>query len=96
MMMLVCEVTKKHGIPTQTAMNPLMLDGTGMCGACRVTMGDAVKFACVDGPFLDGLKIDWIELIQRQAAFKKVEVEALPQEPLSMHDHGHGHACMRA
>jgi NAD(P)H-flavin reductase/ferredoxin len=92
MMMLVCEVTKELGIPTQTAMNPLMLDGTGMCGACRVTLGDATKFACVDGPFLDGLKIDWIELMQRQAAFKKEEIEAMPQEPVPMHEH----TCMRA
>jgi hypothetical protein len=95
MMMLVCELTQKLGIPTQTAMNPLMLDGTGMCGACRVTMGDATKFACVDGPFLDGLKIDWIELIQRQAAFKKEEVEGMPQEPSAMQEHGPGHPCMR-
>jgi NAD(P)H-flavin reductase/ferredoxin len=96
MMMLVCEVTKKLGIPTQTAMNPLMLDGTGMCGACRVTVGGNTKFACVDGPFLDGLQIDWIELIQRQAAFKKEEVEGLPQEPLTIHTHAHGHVCMTA
>jgi len=96
MMMLVCEVTQELGIPTQTAMNPLMLDGTGMCGACRVTVGDATKFACVDGPFLDGLMINWIELIQRQAAFRKEEVEAMPQEPAAMHEHGPGHACMRA
>jgi len=96
MMMLVCELTQELGIPTQTAMNPLMLDGTGMCGACRVTMGDATKFACVDGPFLDGLKIDWIELIQRQAAFKKEEVQGMRQEPTAMHEHGPGHACMRA
>jgi len=62
-------------------MNPLMLDGTGMCGACRVSVGGTTKFACVDGPFLDGLQINWIELIQRQAAFKKEEVQAIPQEP---------------
>ena len=84
MMMLASEVTKEHGIPTQTAMNPIMLDGTGMCGACRVTVGESTKFACVDGPFLDGIKIDWHELMQRQAAFRKEEVEALPQEPARM------------
>ena len=96
MMMLVCEVTKKFAIPTQTAMNPLMLDGTGMCGACRVTVDGSTKFACVDGPFLDGLQIDWIELIQRQAAFKKEEVQAMPQEPFPTHDHEHDHMCMSA
>ena len=84
MMMLVSEINKEHNIPTQTAMNPLMLDGTGMCGACRVSVGESTKFACVDGPFLDGLKIDWIELMQRQGAFKNEEIEALPQEPLQM------------
>jgi NAD(P)H-flavin reductase/ferredoxin len=92
MMMLVCDVTKEYGIPTQTAMNPIMLDGTGMCGACRVTMGDATKFACVDGPFLDGLMIHWDELMQRQTAFRKEEVEALPQEP----PHIHRCACSNA
>jgi len=92
MMMLVTEVTRKHGIPTQTAMNPIMVDGTGMCGACRVTVGDTTKFACVDGPFLDGLKINWIELMQRQAAFKYEEVQALPLEPL--HFPGQEHECL--
>ncbi len=86
MMMLASEVTKEYGIPTQTAMNPIMLDGTGMCGVCRVTVGKSIKFACVDGPFLDGLKIDWHELMQRQAAFRTEEVEALPQEPTRMNN----------
>lgn len=88
MMMLVSEVAREHNIPTQTAMNSLMLDGTGMCGVCRVSVGEDTKFACVDGPFLDGLKINWIELMQRQAAFKTEEVEALPQEPFKMYNHG--------
>jgi len=82
MMMLCCRVTKKLKIPTQTAMNPIMLDGTGMCGACRVSEGGKTRFACVDGPFLDGLQIDWVELMQRQAAFKIEEIEGLPQEPI--------------
>lgn len=90
MMMLVSDVTKELSIPTQTAMNPLMLDGTGMCGACRVSLGDETKFACVDGPFLDGHKINWLEIVQRQASFKKEEVEALPQEAAR---HAHGHEC---
>ncbi len=89
MMMLVSEVAREHNIPTQTAMNSLMLDGTGMCGVCRVSVGEDTKFACVDGPFLDGLKINWIELMQRQAAFKKEEVEALSQEPFKMYNCRH-------
>jgi NAD(P)H-flavin reductase/NAD-dependent dihydropyrimidine dehydrogenase PreA subunit len=96
MMMLVSEQNKTLGIPTQTAMNPVMLDGTGMCGACRVSLGGSTKFACVDGPFLDGLEINWIELIQRQAAFKREEIEGMPQEPAVEHAHGHAHACMQA
>ncbi len=90
MMMLVSDVTKELGVPTQTAMNPLMLDGTGMCGACRVSLGDETKFACVDGPFLDGHKINWLEVVQRQASFKKEEVDALPQDAEL---HGSGHQC---
>jgi len=93
MMMLVTEVTKKFGIPTLTAMNPIMVDGTGMCGACRVSVGDTTKFACVDGPFLDGLKINWIELMQRQAAFTYEEVEALPLEPQQYQVQGHECLC---
>jgi len=96
MMMLVCDVTRKLGIPTMTAMNPLMVDGTGMCGCCRVSVGGVTKFSCVDGPFLDGLQIDWIELMQRQAAFKLEEVQAIPQDPHPAHDHGIDHVCMRA
>jgi NAD(P)H-flavin reductase len=84
MMMLVCETTKEHGIPTLTALNPLMLDGTGMCGACRVTVGDKTKFACVDGPFFDGHQIDWVELMQRRSAYHVEEIQALPQDH-SMH-----------
>ncbi len=87
MMMLVCEVNSELNIPTQTAMNPLMLDGTGMCGACRVSEDNVVKFACVDGPFLDGLKINWNELFQRQSAFRVEEVEGLPQSGIAPEVH---------
>jgi NAD(P)H-flavin reductase len=91
MMMLVSETTKGLGVPTLTALNPIMIDGTGMCGACRVTVGDETKFACVDGPFFDGHLIDWVKLMQRRSAYTKLEVEALPQE----HDgHDHAHKCM--
>ncbi len=87
MMMLVSETTKELGIPTLTAMNAIMVDGTGMCGACRVTVGGETKFSCVDGPFLDGQQIDWLELMQRRSAYGKEEIRALPQEP-------HRHHCM--
>ncbi len=80
MMMLVSEITKGYGIPTLAALNPIMVDGTGMCGACRVTVGDTTKFSCVDGPFLDGHQVDWIELMQRRSAYGKEEIQALPQE----------------
>jgi len=86
MMMLVSETTKEYSIPTLTAMNPIMVDGTGMCGACRVTVGDATKFACVDGPFLDGHQVNWIELLQRRAAYGREEIQALPQDHRK-HDH---------
>ena len=80
MMMLVSETTKEHGIPTLTALNPIMLDGTGMCGACRVTVGDATMFACVDGPFLDGHQVDWLELMQRRSAYAREAIRSLPQD----------------
>jgi NAD(P)H-flavin reductase len=80
MMNMVSDRTKEHSIPTLTALNPIMVDGTGMCGACRVTVGDTVKFACVDGPFLDGHQINWTELLQRRKAFTHEEVQALPQD----------------
>ena len=73
MMMLVAEVTRQYQIPTLTALNPIMLDGTGMCGACRVTVGKSTKFACVDGPFLDGHLVDFEELMQRHQAFTEHE-----------------------
>lgn len=80
MMMMVSEETKKHNIPTMVALNPIMLDGTGMCGACRVTMGDKTKFVCVDGPFLDGHKIDWDELFKRRSAYYFEEIDSMPQD----------------
>ena len=87
MMMSVCDVTKKLNIPTLVALNTIMVDATGMCGACRVSVGGETKFSCVDGPFLNGHLIDWIELAQRQSAYTGLEIEALPQ------DH-HEHRCM--
>jgi NAD(P)H-flavin reductase len=77
MMMLVSEETKPHNVKTLVALNPIMLDGTGMCGACRVTVGDETKFACVDGPFFDAHQVDWRELSNRKAAYSREETESV-------------------
>ena len=73
MMRAVCGVTKPLGIPTIVSMNPIMIDGTGMCGCCRVTVGGKMQFACVDGPDFDGQLIDWDEAIARSKMYKKEE-----------------------
>ncbi len=67
------EVTRPYAIPTRVALNSIMLDGTGMCGACRVSVGGETKFACVDGPEFDGHKVDWKELYQRKSAYAEPE-----------------------
>ena len=73
MMKFVCLLTKELGIPTIVSMNPIMVDGTGMCGCCRVTVDGKIKFACVDGPDFDGLSVDFDELMARQRMFKEEE-----------------------
>ena len=77
MMKFCCLTTKKYNIPTIVSMNPIMVDGTGMCGACRVMVGDEVKFACVDGPEFDGHAIDFDAAMKRQAMYKTEEGRAL-------------------
>jgi len=77
MMKVCCDVTKQHGIKTVVSLNPLMLDATGMCGICRVTVGGQTKFACVDGPEFDGHEVDFKELTDRLKAYKDVEKKAL-------------------
>ena len=77
MMKFVCLLTKKLEIPTIVSMNPIMVDGTGMCGACRVIVGDEVKFACVDGPEFDGHKVDFDKAMQRQLMYRTEEGRAL-------------------
>jgi NAD(P)H-flavin reductase len=67
------EATRPYAIPTKVALNSIMLDGTGMCGACRVSIGGETKFACVDGPEFDGHKVDWKELNQRKSAYAEQE-----------------------
>ena len=73
MMRAVCDITKNYNIPTTVSMNPVMIDGTGMCGGCRVIVGGETKFACVDGPDFDGHKIDWDAAINRQKMFNDYE-----------------------
>lgn len=77
MMKAVCKVTKAWNIPTAVSLNAIMVDGTGMCGCCRVTVGGRVQFACVDGPDFDGLAVDFDELSLRQMRFLKEEKEAV-------------------
>lgn len=76
MMKFVCLMTKDLNIPTIVSLNPIMVDGTGMCGACRVTVGDEVKFACVDGPEFDGHKVNFDEAMRRQLMYKTEEGRA--------------------
>lgn len=73
MMKNVVKVTKEAGLPTMVSLNPIMIDGTGMCGGCRVTVGGETRFACVDGPDFDGFLVDFDECMKRQAMFKEEE-----------------------
>jgi len=79
MMMLTSRETKPFGVKTLVALNPIMVDGTGMCGACRVGVGGGTKFACVDGPFFDGHEVDWDELFARKTAYCAEEINSLEQ-----------------
>ncbi len=76
MMKFVCNVTKEYNVPTTVSMNPVMIDGTGMCGGCRVIVGGETKFACVDGPDFDGHKIDWDIAMKRGQMFKEHEARS--------------------
>ena len=76
MMRAVCELTKKYGIKTIVSMNPVMIDGTGMCGACRVTVGGKTFFTCVDGPEFDGHAVDFDEAMRRQGMYRTQEERA--------------------
>ena len=77
MMKFVCLLTKELNLPTIVSLNPIMVDGTGMCGACRVTVGGKVKFACVDGPEFDGHAVNFDEAMRRQAMYKTQEGRAI-------------------
>lgn len=75
MMKFVCKTTQPYGIKTLVSLNPIMIDGTGMCGGCRVSVGGEMKFACVDGPDFDGHQVDFDELMTRNAAFRDREAQ---------------------
>ena len=77
MMKFISKLTKKYGIKTIVSMNPVMIDGTGMCGGCRVTVGGKVKFACVDGPDFDGHEVDFDEAMRRQTMYKTEEAQSM-------------------
>ena len=77
MMKFVCLLTKKYDIPTEVSLNTIMVDGTGMCGACRITVGGKTKFVCVDGPEFDGHAVDFDEMLKRMRAFRKEEHDDL-------------------
>ena len=75
MMKFVSKTTEPFGVKTMVSLNPIMIDGTGMCGGCRVTVGGEVKFACVDGPEFDGHQVDYAELMSRNATYREREAE---------------------
>ena len=77
MMKFCCLLTKKYGIPTDVSLNTIMVDGTGMCGACRITVGGKTRFVCVDGPEFDGHEVDFDEMFKRMGAFKAEELEEM-------------------
>ncbi|MBQ2664329.1 MAG: sulfide/dihydroorotate dehydrogenase-like FAD/NAD-binding protein, partial [Clostridia bacterium] len=76
MMKFVCKVTEKYDIPTMVSMNPVMIDGTGMCGGCRIIVDGETKFACVDGPDFDGHKVDWDSAMKRGRMFANYEKQS--------------------
>ena len=88
MMKFTCLLTKELNIPTVVSMNPIMVDGTGMCGACRLTVGGKVKFACVDGPEFDGHLVDFDETMKRQRLYKTEEGRALLKAKEGDNHHG--------
>ena len=85
MMKFSCLLTQKYNIPTDVSLNTIMVDGTGMCGACRLTIGGKTKFVCIDGPEFDGHQVDWDEMFKRMGTFKKAEVEEM--------EHYEDHVC---
>lgn len=84
MMKYVCLTTKPYGVHTIVSMNPIMIDGTGMCGGCRLTVGGKVQFACVDGPDFDGHQVDFDEAIRRSSAYRDLERQSMQEHECRM------------
>ena len=84
MMKFVCKTTEPFGVHTSVSLNPIMVDGTGMCGGCRVTVGGEVKFACVDGPEFDGHKVDFAELMSRNSTYRGREAQVKEEHACRM------------
>ena len=87
MMKFACLTTQKHGIPTDVSLNTIMVDGTGMCGACRLTIGGKTKFVCIDGPEFDGALVDWDEMFKRMRTFKREELYEVEHFDQHIHEH---------
>jgi NADH dehydrogenase/NADH:ubiquinone oxidoreductase subunit G len=91
MMMITSQETKPYAVKTLAALNPIMVDGTGMCGACRISVGSETKFACVDGPFFDAHLVDWDEVRDRREAYSAEEIQSVGRtEPVEHRHHHHG------
>ena len=86
MMKFCCLLTQKYGIPTDVSLNTIMVDGTGMCGACRLTIGGKTKFVCIDGPEFDGSLVDWDEMFKRMGTFKREELSEMEHLEEHMRD----------
>ncbi len=93
MMMLTARETAPHGVKTLAALNPIMLDGTGMCGACRISVGGETKFACVDGPFFDAHQVDWDEVRDRRTAYAAAEIQSIGRTASVAVAHKHHGNC---
>jgi NADH dehydrogenase/NADH:ubiquinone oxidoreductase subunit G/NAD(P)H-flavin reductase len=93
MMMLTSRETKPFEVKTLAALNPIMLDGTGMCGACRITVGESTKFACVDGPMFDAHLVDWDEVWDRRSAYSREEIRVVGKTESVTAQHAAGHQC---
>lgn len=91
MMRAMCRLTKELGIKTVVSLNPIMVDATGMCGACRVTVGGETKFVCVDGPEFDGHLVDFDEMVQRQRMYVDMEKQSMERFESGDKHHGHKH-----
>lgn len=85
MMKFCCMLTQKYNIPTDVSLNTIMVDGTGMCGACRLTIGGNTKFVCIDGPEFDGALVDWDEMLKRMSTFKRAEQEEMEHYEQHLH-----------